>query len=121
MKEGASQGRRQKEQEGGQVTYHWCKYHMAWCMHKPSECCLGKERKEKQQKMKPAYTANSATYAARLGIPIFGSNFWDPHWKQNSDLVFDSKGSGWNFFSNSAVEKLRNQNFDSEIRNSEKN
>ncbi len=33
-------------------------------MHKPSECCLGKERKEEQQKAKPAYTANSATYAA---------------------------------------------------------
>jgi hypothetical protein len=33
-------------------------------MHKPSECCLGKEQKEEQQKIKPAYTANSATYAA---------------------------------------------------------
>jgi hypothetical protein len=33
-------------------------------MHKPSECCLGKEQKEEQQKTKPAYTANSATYAA---------------------------------------------------------
>ncbi len=33
-------------------------------MHKPSECHLGKERKEEQQKTKPAYTANSATYAA---------------------------------------------------------
>jgi hypothetical protein len=31
---------------------------------------------------------------AWLGIPIFGSNFWDPHWKQNSDFVFDSKDSG---------------------------
>jgi hypothetical protein len=33
-----------------------------------------------------------------LGIPIFGSNFWDPHRKQNSDFVFDSKDSGWIFF-----------------------
>jgi hypothetical protein len=33
-------------------------------MHKPSECCLGKEQKKKQQKTKPAYTANSTTYAA---------------------------------------------------------
>jgi hypothetical protein len=33
-------------------------------MHKLSECCLGKERNEEQQKTKPAYTANSATYAA---------------------------------------------------------
>ena len=37
---------------------------MAWCMHKPSECCLGKEQKEEQQETKPAYTANSATHAA---------------------------------------------------------
>jgi hypothetical protein len=36
---------------------------MAWCMHKPSECCLGKEREEEQQKTKSAYTANFATYA----------------------------------------------------------
>jgi hypothetical protein len=34
----------------------------------------------------------------RLGILIFGSNFLDPHWKRNSDSVFDSKDSGWNFF-----------------------
>jgi hypothetical protein len=37
---------------------------MAWCKHKPSECCLGKKWKEEQQKTMPAYTANSATYAA---------------------------------------------------------
>jgi hypothetical protein len=34
----------------------------------------------------------------RLGIPIFGSNFWDPHWKRNSDSVFDSKDSSRIFF-----------------------
>jgi hypothetical protein len=39
-----------------------------------------------------------------LGIPIFGSDFWDPHWKQNSNSVFNSGDSGW-FFLNSAVEK----------------
>ncbi len=36
--------------------------------------------------------------SARLGIPIFGSNFWDPHWKRNSNSVFDSKNSGQIFF-----------------------
>ncbi len=56
-----------------------------------------------------------------MGIPIFGSDFWDPYWKRNSDSVFDSEDSGRNFFSNSAVEKLRNRNSDSEIRNFEKN
>jgi hypothetical protein len=33
-----------------------------------------------------------------LGIPIFGSKFWDPHRKQNSDSVFDSKDSDRIFF-----------------------
>jgi hypothetical protein len=31
---------------------------------------------------------------SRLGIPIFGSDFWDPHWRQNYDSVYDSKDSG---------------------------
>ena len=56
-----------------------------------------------------------------LGIPIFGSGFWDPHQKQNSDSVIDSKDSNQNFFLNSAVEKSRNWNSDSEIWNSKKN
>jgi hypothetical protein len=34
----------------------------------------------------------------RLEIPIFGSNFWDPHCKWNSDSVFDSKDSGRKIF-----------------------
>jgi hypothetical protein len=33
-----------------------------------------------------------------LGIPIFGSDFWDPHRKRNFNFVFDSKDSGWIFF-----------------------
>jgi hypothetical protein len=43
---------------------------MAWCMHKPSECRLGKERKEEQQKTKPVYTANSATYATAAALMV---------------------------------------------------
>jgi hypothetical protein len=31
---------------------------------------------------------------ARLGIPIFGSDFWDPHRKRNSGSVSDSKDFG---------------------------
>jgi hypothetical protein len=34
--------------------------------------------------------ARQMASATRLGIPIFVSDFWDPHWKQNSDSVFDS-------------------------------
>jgi hypothetical protein len=48
---------------------------MAWCMHKPSECCLGKERKEEQQKTKLVYTANLATYAAAAASMV------DPHFQ----------------------------------------
>jgi hypothetical protein len=59
-----------KSKEVGKYTYHWCKHHMAWCMHKPSECHLGKEQKEKQQKTKPAYTSNSATYAAAAALMV---------------------------------------------------
>jgi hypothetical protein len=32
--------------------------------------------------------------SSRLGIPIFGSDFWDPHRKRNSGSVSDSKDSG---------------------------
>jgi hypothetical protein len=35
---------------------------------------------------------------AWLGIPIFGSDFLDPHCKRNSDSVFNSEGSVWNLF-----------------------
>ncbi len=53
-----------KSKEAGKYTYHWCVHHMAWCMHLPADCHLGKERKVEQQKTTPAYVANSATYAA---------------------------------------------------------
>jgi hypothetical protein len=53
-----------KSKEVGKHTYHFYEHHMAWCMHKPSECGLGKERKEEQQKAKSAYTKNSTTYTA---------------------------------------------------------
>ncbi len=48
---------------------------------------------------------------AWLGIPIFTSDFWDPHRKQNSNSVFDSKDSGWNYFWNSGVWRVRKLEF----------
>jgi hypothetical protein len=45
-------------------------------MHKPFECCLGKEQKEEQQKAKPTYTANSAMYAAAAALMV------DPHFQE---------------------------------------
>jgi hypothetical protein len=50
-----------KSKEMGKHTFHWCEHHMAWCMHLPSECRLGLQRKEEQS---PTVGGNSATYAA---------------------------------------------------------
>jgi hypothetical protein len=50
-----------KSKEMGKQTFHWCEHHMAWCMHLPSECRLGHQRKEEQL---PTVGGNSATYAA---------------------------------------------------------
>ncbi len=50
-----------KSKEMGKHTFHWCEHHMAWCMHLPSECRLGNQRKEEQS---PTIGGNSATYAA---------------------------------------------------------
>jgi hypothetical protein len=65
-----------KSKEVGKYTYHWCVHHMAWCMHLPADCRLGKGRKqENQQKMKPSFVANSSTYAAATASMV------DPHFQ----------------------------------------
>ena len=43
-------------------AYHWCERHMAWTMHSPKECRLGKERKEEK--------ALSATVAAAAATAV---------------------------------------------------
>ncbi len=50
-----------KEKKQGDYTYHWCEHHMAWTVHKPADCRLGKKHQEEQ---KPAFRPNSATVAA---------------------------------------------------------
>jgi hypothetical protein len=50
--------------EVGKYTYHWCVHHMAWTVHLPTECRLGKQHKDGQKGTKPAYKASSASYAA---------------------------------------------------------
>jgi hypothetical protein len=52
-----------KSKEVGKHMYHWCEHHMAWCMHLPSGCHLGKQRKEEQTL---TVGATSATYAAAV-------------------------------------------------------
>jgi hypothetical protein len=39
-----------KEKQVGKYTYNWCKHHMAWTVHKPSDCELGKKHKDNQKK-----------------------------------------------------------------------
>jgi hypothetical protein len=56
-----------KEKKQGDYTYHWCKHHMAWTIHKPADCRLGKKHKEEQ---KPAIRANSATLAAAAATAV---------------------------------------------------
>jgi len=45
----------------GKYTFNWCEHHMAWTVHKPADCLLGKQRKDEQKK---PHKANSATAAA---------------------------------------------------------
>ncbi len=54
-----------KSKEVGKHMYHWCEHNMAWCMHLPSECRLGKQRKEEQT---PTIEATSTTYAATVAL-----------------------------------------------------
>ncbi len=44
------------------------------------------------------YSKKAITNITRLGILISGSNFWDPHWRRNSDSVYNSEDSGRIFF-----------------------
>jgi hypothetical protein len=39
-----------KEKQVGKYTYNWCKHHMGWTVHKPSDCKLGKKHKDNQKK-----------------------------------------------------------------------
>ena len=45
----------------GKYTFNWCEHHMAWTVHKPADCLIGKQHKEEQKK---PYKAKSATIAA---------------------------------------------------------
>ena len=63
MENDPPQGWGQEVQEVGKYTYHWCEQHMAWCMHLPSECRLGTQRKGEQKR---TVGGTSATYAAAV-------------------------------------------------------
>jgi hypothetical protein len=52
----------EKSKKMGKHMFHWCEHHMAWCMHRPSECHLGNQQRKVEQS--PTAGGNSATYAA---------------------------------------------------------
>jgi hypothetical protein len=43
---------------------------MAWTVHLPAECRLSKQHKDGQKGTKPAYKANSASYAVAAAASI---------------------------------------------------
>jgi hypothetical protein len=59
-KEPPKAGESKTGKQVGKYTFNWCEHHMAWTVHKPADCNLGKHSKDEQKKPK----ANSATIAA---------------------------------------------------------
>jgi hypothetical protein len=59
-----------REKEVGKYTYHWCEHHMAWTMHKPTDCLLDKQHKEDQKRKPQKVVANSATFAAAAVMAV---------------------------------------------------
>ncbi len=59
-----------ESKEGKKVrkfTFNWCEHHMAWTIHKPADCLLGKQHKDEQKK---PYKADSATVAAAATLAV---------------------------------------------------
>ena len=55
-----------EKRDGKQVsefTFNWCNHHMAWTVHKPSNCTLGQKHKDDQKKSNNN-KANSAAVAS---------------------------------------------------------
>ncbi len=65
MEASATQGKQKEGKKVGKYTFNWCKHHMAWTVHKPSNCKLGKKHKDNQKKDRnkanPAVVASVAT------------------------------------------------------------
>jgi hypothetical protein len=78
---------------------------------------LGITYKAQEKQRKTIVHIDDAVLHPWLGIPVFGSNFWDPHWKQNSNSIFDSGDSGRIIFEIPISGKSENQN--SDLQNSE--
>ncbi len=68
MEASATQGKQKKGEQVGKYTYNWCKHHMAWTVHKPSDCKLGKKHKDNQKK--DSNKANPAVIASAVTTTI---------------------------------------------------
>ncbi len=60
-----------KTKQHGKYTFNWCVNHMAWTVHKPSECKLGKQRAEEQKSTPQAHSAIVAASPATTVSPHF--------------------------------------------------
>ncbi len=63
MEENPAEGGGEHKKEHDGRTYSWCIHHMAWTMHTPKDCCLGKEHKGEK-------VANLATIAASAATAV---------------------------------------------------
>ncbi len=57
----------------GRYTFNWRKHHMAWTVHKPADCLLGKQRKDEQKKPQKANSATVTAAAISAINPHFAS------------------------------------------------
>jgi hypothetical protein len=48
-KEPPKAGESKEGKKVGKFTFNWCEHHMAWTVHKPADCLLGKQHKEEQK------------------------------------------------------------------------
>jgi hypothetical protein len=66
-KEPPKAGESKEGKKVGNFTFNWCEHHMAWTVHKPTDCLLGKQHKEEQKK---PIKANSDTIAAAVTLAM---------------------------------------------------
>ena len=65
---------KKKEKQVGKYSYNCCKHHMAWTVHKPSDCELGKKHKDNQKKDRnKANTAVVALAATATISPCYAA------------------------------------------------
>jgi len=62
-----------KTKKVGELTFNWCIHHMAWTVHKPSDCKLGKKMAEEQKSSAKAHSAVVAASAAATVNPHFAA------------------------------------------------